>query len=85
MSAAEFDQVGKMRIERNLFDDSLQIFPARTHKVDLPRQALARADAAGEPLGLDSAPFRIGKALKDDVGRILKRNCSVEIDENTNP
>jgi len=85
MAAAEFDQVGKVRVERHLVDDGLQIFLAGADKIDLAGQAFARADAAGEPLSLDCAPFRIGKALEDDVRRILKRDRSVEIDEDTNP
>jgi hypothetical protein len=68
-------QVGFNGIERGV-----DLVGGSREKCRLPREAFARADAASDPFGFDLAPFRRGKALEYQVGRIAKRNRTVEVD-----
>src|SRR5262249_16218957 len=75
------DEGGEGRIDLDLVDQFVKIVIGRSHQVDLAHQTLARADAAGDPIVLDLAPFGKGKSFENQIGNVSANNRSVEINE----
>jgi hypothetical protein len=61
----------------------IELFGRRPQQRYLAPHTLARGNPPGLPRVFDIAPNRIGKALKEAVGRIVGRHSAIEVNENT--
>src|SRR5262249_51670328 len=85
VALTERNEIRKIRVEGYFFANLVELLGRCAQHRHLFAHAFAGADAAREPFCFHLLPSRIGKPLEDDVGRILKRDRPVEIDENAKP
>src|SRR5262245_38367685 len=78
---AQINESGKARIDLDVCDKIVELSGGCAHEIDLPHEALARADEPRLPIVLNLAPLGRRKTLEQQIGCIERSDGSVEIDE----
>ena len=83
LARAEAHEATEPGVNPDIANFLVELFGCRAQERYLAPHALARGNPPGLPRVFDVAPNRIGKALKEAVGGIVRRNGAIEVYENT--
>jgi hypothetical protein len=83
LAGTEMQESTEPRVNPDIANFLVELCGCRAQQRYLAPHTLARGDPTGLPRVFDIAPNRIGKALKEAVGGIIRRHGAIEIDENS--